>query len=221
MNIRPCPNIPDHINGYDGQTYKLNNITTAVGIVRPNPQGTSPTAYYYDYYLTDHLGNVRAVLTEENAIDQTLAATMEIENSQDEGSDFEYINYSRSAISIGYPTQENTGLFVSELSAESTVQGPANLSAVGMSDQIQLSVQSWFADENTTTTLQTVSSIFSDIVANIILQGTDVIADENALIALQDNSTTQANMLLGFLENEFDNQDMSIPQGYLVYLFFF
>ena len=165
------------------------------------------------------MGNVRAVITEEDAIDQTLAATMEIQNSQNEGSDFEYINYSRSAVSLNYPSVDNTGSFVSELGAQSTVQGPANLSAVGMSDQIQLSVQSWYDNATSTTTLQTVESIFADMVSNIILQGTNVVADENSLLQLQNSTSNQSGYLLGFLNNNLGNEDLTIPQGYLVYIF--
>jgi RHS repeat-associated protein len=48
-------------------------------------EGSQPAAMHYDYMLKDHLGNVRMVLTEENAIEYYPHATMESDSIAIEG----------------------------------------------------------------------------------------------------------------------------------------
>ncbi len=52
-----------------------------------------------------------------------------------------------------------------------SVNPTGNLSAVRMSDQIQVSVQGWNAGNNTANTMQTVGDIFADFVTYLLVQG--------------------------------------------------
>lgn len=47
------------------------------GRIRPAPNGQQATGFTYDYFIKDHLGNVRMVLTEEQQQDVYPAATLE------------------------------------------------------------------------------------------------------------------------------------------------
>ncbi len=68
------PNKPDYID-------ILQFIPLEEGRIRFIPiQGANPARFEYDYFIKDHLGNVRIVLTEEAQTDQYPAATMETAN---------------------------------------------------------------------------------------------------------------------------------------------
>ena len=68
------PNKPDYID-------ILQFIPQEEGRSRFIPiQGANPARFEYDYFIKDHLGNVRMVLTEEAQTDQYPAATMETAN---------------------------------------------------------------------------------------------------------------------------------------------
>ncbi len=61
-------------------------------------------AYVYDYFLSDHLGNTRMVLTEET-LSQTYLASMETERAVVENKLFSNVDASRSAVPVGYPVE--------------------------------------------------------------------------------------------------------------------
>jgi RHS repeat-associated protein len=61
-----------------------------------------------DYFIKDHLGNVRMVLTDEEKADVYPAATMELENSATEDLLYSNLN-TRSDLPSGYPSQSNQG----------------------------------------------------------------------------------------------------------------
>ncbi|WP_073076988.1 DUF6443 domain-containing protein [Chitinophaga jiangningensis] len=71
-----------------------------------NKEGVAPL-YIYDYFLKDHLGNVRTVLTEHN--DQTIyAATMETAKASTEEALFSNVSTTRADLPVGYPADETT-----------------------------------------------------------------------------------------------------------------
>lgn len=62
----------------DSYQAKLQFIGQAEGRIRYKPaEGTTPAAFVYDYFVKDHLGNTRMVLTEEQKQDAYPAATLE------------------------------------------------------------------------------------------------------------------------------------------------
>src|SRR5699024_4711053 len=68
---------------------------TEDGRVRYVPaHGSTPATYVYDYFIKDHLGNTRVVLTEQTDFSQYLA-TMETQNSAKENALFYNINSTR------------------------------------------------------------------------------------------------------------------------------
>ncbi|MFM2000141.1 MAG: hypothetical protein RL204_2088, partial [Bacteroidota bacterium] len=58
--------------------WEIVEIKTGSGVVRPKmATENNETVFVYDYYIKDHLGNVRAVVTEGNAVDVEDVASME------------------------------------------------------------------------------------------------------------------------------------------------
>lgn len=71
--------ITDYINGFVYQNNTLQFFGHEEGRVRLNQQVSvsSPTVYLYDYFIKDHLGNTRMVLTDEQQQDTYPVATLE------------------------------------------------------------------------------------------------------------------------------------------------
>ena len=78
------------------------------GRIRVNYPSNQPVTYTYDYFIKDHLGNVRMVLT-EGSEQQMYLASMETERSATENALFSNIESSRSTKPAGYPQDATTG----------------------------------------------------------------------------------------------------------------
>ncbi|MBX7052564.1 MAG: hypothetical protein K1X54_11060 [Flavobacteriales bacterium] len=195
----------------------LRQMATAEGIVRPAFESeTNASQFIYDYFLTDHLGNVRVIISEGNATTETFTATMELNAIAAEESEFQYLPYSRDAISIGYPSTAETGEFVAALDI-SVDHGPARLSKVETGDEIVVSVQSWFPDTEQNSNPLTLSTILTTIASNVASQGVGIL--DEGLLTLTTDPTWQAD-LLTFLSGMESSYNSNHPQGYLIYIYF-
>ncbi|NCI45797.1 RHS repeat-associated core domain-containing protein [Sediminibacterium soli] len=107
----------------------------------------------YDYFLKDHLGNTRAVLTTERKTDGYPAATMETGNAWVENSLYENIDSTRSGLPAGYPTDTYTepNEYVAKLNAANGKKiGPAILLKVMAGDSVNIRCSSWYRLNGTT-----------------------------------------------------------------------
>ncbi|SHK78875.1 RHS repeat-associated core domain-containing protein [Chitinophaga jiangningensis] len=97
--------ITDYLSGAVFNDNVMESIGHEEGRLRAvNKEGAAPL-YIYDYFLKDHLGNVRTVLTEHN--DQTIyAATMETARASTEEALFSNVATTRADLPVGYPTDE-------------------------------------------------------------------------------------------------------------------
>ncbi|WP_343703047.1 DUF6443 domain-containing protein [Chitinophaga sp.] len=90
---------------YEDDVLRL--ISHEEGRIRVNTD-IQPVHYTYDYFIKDHLGNVRMVLT-EGSQQQLYLASMETERSATENALFSNIESSRSAKPAGYPQDATAG----------------------------------------------------------------------------------------------------------------
>ena len=105
--------------------------------------------YVYDYFLKDHLGNVRIVLTDEHKTDAYPAATMESANAATENALYSNIDATRSGLPPGYPTNDtytNPNSSVAKVTAATggIKVGPSMLLKVMAGDMFNLRVSSWY-----------------------------------------------------------------------------
>ena len=68
----------------------------------------SVASYKFDYFLKDHLGDTRMVLTDEQQTDMYPAATMEVGDSTVENLYYMNLDSTRSPLPPGYPTDTTT-----------------------------------------------------------------------------------------------------------------
>jgi RHS repeat-associated protein len=116
--------------------------------------GATPAKFSYDYFLKDHLGNTRMVLTEDQQTNQYPAATMETATATTEEAYYSNLPATRVTVPTGYPANTPAGnARVAKVGAASGLQkiGPAIILKVMAGDKFNLTVNSWWSSGNTPT----------------------------------------------------------------------
>jgi RHS repeat-associated protein len=108
--------------------------------------GQSRTSFKYDYFLKDHLGNTRMVLTDEQQMDLYPAATMEVGDSATENLYYSKLDSVRTGIPVGYPTDTTTNPnnYVAQLNGSGVKIGPGITLKVMAGDQFSIRASSWY-----------------------------------------------------------------------------
>ncbi|MFN9666430.1 MAG: hypothetical protein ACK57C_07520, partial [Bacteroidota bacterium] len=130
-----------YIGGYVFQDDVLQFIGTEEGRARPRDNG-----FVFDYFIKDHLGNTRMVLTDEQQTDAYPVASMETANAASEKLYYTNIDETRADKPAGYPedtyTQPNDK--VAKLNANSKKIGPAILLKVMSGDQMNIRANAYY-----------------------------------------------------------------------------
>lgn len=137
----------DYAGGIVYRNDSMELISHEEGRIRPVFAAGQPVRYYYDYFLRDHLGNVRTVLTEQH--DFTMyAATMETANAATEAALFSNVEETRAAKPAGYPQDPTTesNEFVAKLNAKDGGKkiGPSLVLRVMAGDTIQIGARAFY-----------------------------------------------------------------------------
>lgn len=110
--------------------------------------GQLTTGFKYDYFLKDHLGNTRMVLTDEKQVDQYPLATMEIGDSATENLYYTNLDKFRTALPAGYPADTTTtpNNYAADLSSADGSQkiGPGIVLKVMAGDQFSIRATSYY-----------------------------------------------------------------------------
>ncbi|NIG53531.1 DUF6443 domain-containing protein [Chitinophaga sp. Cy-1792] len=120
--------VTDYIGGLVYENDSLRFAGNEEGRVRViNKAGAAPQ-YVFDYFIKDHLGNIRQVLTEESNTN-LYAATMESGKAATEEALFSNIASTRAPLPAGYPTDgtTNPNQYISKLNAGSGAKVGASL----------------------------------------------------------------------------------------------
>jgi RHS repeat-associated protein len=135
--------------------------------------GDSAYRLEYDYFMKDHLGNVRMVLTEQQDTTQYLA-TMEAAYRAREDKLFYKIpltNYARASVPGGYPTDNTTSPndSLARVNGSGNKVGPALVLKVMSGDQVALAVKSFYRSSGTAGNNNSpVADILSSLAAGIV-----------------------------------------------------
>ncbi|GGA92035.1 DUF6443 domain-containing protein [Puia dinghuensis] len=166
--------------------------------------GQNTTGFKYDYFLKDHLGNTRMVLTDEQEVDRYPAATMEVGDSSLENLYYTNLDVYRTPLPPGYPTDTTTNPnnYVAGLSSADGSQkiGPGIVLKVMAGDQFSIRASSWYR-LNGTTPSSPVSPL-NDIVSALI-SGIGALPGSGhpSPSALQTNSATLSSNVTQFLND--------------------
>ncbi|MFX1704775.1 DUF6443 domain-containing protein [Chitinophaga sp. CC14] len=138
--------ITDYINGAVYNNDTLEFFPHEEGKVRLIYLTGQPPQYAFDYFLKDHLSNVRTVLS-ENPVAGTYVATMETANAAKEGILFSNVDQTRVAKPAGYPTAEGKdNKQVARLNAKQDGHkiGPSIVLRVMAGDTISISAKAFY-----------------------------------------------------------------------------
>ncbi|MEV4883276.1 RHS repeat-associated core domain-containing protein, partial [Chitinophaga ginsengisegetis] len=218
----------DYINGFVYQNDTLQFLAHEEGRVRAVFESGQPPAFAYDYFVKDHLGNVRMVLTEQTDLSM-YAATMETSAAATETALFSNIDNTRSAKPAGYPSDESAGsnASVSKLTAANGGKkiGPSLVLRVMAGDTIQIGAKAFYKStgpQNKNTPTAPAESMLADLVqvfnGSTSADGTHGVASSEQ--ATPFNSSFYNNDYQRLKEMEPDQQNPDRPKAYLNFVLF-
>lgn len=182
--------------------------------------GQTVSSWKYDYFLKDHLGNTRMVLTDEQETDKYPAATMEVSDSTLENLYYTNLDETRVPLPPGYPTDTATkpNNYVAELySADNnSVIGPGIVLKVMAGDQFSIKTSSWY-QTSAPSPIQ-VPNPASDVVSALIA-GVSHIPSEGAAAAAMSSSPTLTPNMTNFLADT-GTIDETKPHAFLNWILF-
>jgi hypothetical protein len=149
--------------GHEEGRVRVNTDTTG---------GQQLTSFKYDYFLKDHLGNTRIVLTDEKETDMYPAATMEVADSAIEGLYYSKLADTRVLLPAGYPTDTTTkpNNYVTKVGGATGPKiGPGITLKVMAGDQFNIRVSSWYKLNGTSpgTPANPVTDLVSALIAGV------------------------------------------------------
>jgi hypothetical protein len=146
---------------------RLQYLAHEEGRMRPvRDAAGAVTSFVYDYFIKDHLGNVRMVLTEEQQTNAYPPASMETASSATEKLYYSKIDETRSTKPAGYPTDTYTPTnnYVAKTNGSGQKLGPGIVLKVMAGDKFNLRVSSWWKS-NGVTPNPTTANPLNDIIA--------------------------------------------------------
>ena len=160
---------------------------------------TGGVHFEYDYFLKDHLDNIRTVLTDQQKQDAYPAATMELVDQGRDTTFYNNVNLTRSTLPVGYPldtSYSNPNQYVAKVNGSGNKIGPAIVLKVMAGDQFNVKVSSWY--KQGTTTPGTSNSSLTDIVTALIT-GIPSLSEGKALSSELSSSGVLTNPVTSFL----------------------
>ena len=178
--------------------------------------GQTPV-YNYDYFVKDHLGNTRMVLTDEQQQDNYPIASMEPGNAAIENTYYANIDATRTSKQLypGYPADNTTSPndYVAKLNGSGNKIGPAMVLKVMAGDQVSVHVNSWF-NTNGSSPQSPVDNPISDLV-NALISAVPG-ASEGKIASSQLTSSVLSPSATGFITNRDNNYyNTGKPKAYL------
>jgi RHS repeat-associated protein len=138
--------VTHYINGFQYEQDTLQFISQEEGRIRPIYKSGKLHGFAFDYFLKDHLGNVRMVLSSEKDT-AVYKATMEKTVAVRENTLFSNIEQTRTEKPVGYPEDQTAGanIQVARLNAVNGQKvGPALVLRVMAGDSIMIGVRAFY-----------------------------------------------------------------------------
>jgi RHS repeat-associated protein len=178
--------------------------------------GDSANQLVYDYFLKDHLGNVRMMLTEQRDTSQYFAS-MEAAYRAKENKLFYNIplaNYSKVMVPGGYPVDGTTNPndSLSRLNGSGNKVGPALVLKVMSGDTVDIAVKSFYRG---TGSGGSSTNFVNDLLGSLAAGVVGAVGESKGTLAALNGGTSP---LLGALNNFRDNQNeepANKPKAYL------
>jgi RHS repeat-associated protein len=198
-----------------GYSPRLQFIGHEEGRVRP-VEDNNTISFVYDYFIKDHLGNIRMVLTEEEKQHQYPPASMETAPSSLEEALYANVDITRTNLPVDYPTDNYTtpNEKVSELKGSSHPVGPSITLKVMSGDKVNIHVSSWYRT-NSQSPGQPVN-ILSSLLSSITTGISGALPNHhNGVTAIDLQNTGIFGTTVTDFINEHQQGDVTRPKAYL------
>jgi len=193
-----------------------------VRVVTDTTTGQPRASFKYDYFIKDHLGNTRMVLTDEQESDKYIAATMEVADSVQENLYYSNLSNTRAALPAGYPTDTTTNPNnkVAHLGGSTGPKiGPGITLKVMAGDQFSIRVSSWYRLNGATPGAP--ANPLTDILASLISGvGSLPGGGHPSASALQTNSAPLSSNITQFLSDTGSAINSSKPHAFVNWVLF-
>jgi RHS repeat-associated protein len=216
----------DYLDEFVYQNDTLQYVSQPEGRIIPQTPGSADTMYY-QYFEKDHLGDTRAVLTDQRQRNIYPTATMEPSKEASDTLYYDNINTSRTAISsiAGYPTPTDTtygnpNQYVAVTNGTSNPIGPSITMRVMAGDLISMHVADWYNMTGTSPN-SPVSPLPEMLTA--LMNSVPLVATGNVQGFLQAGQVTSQVLTPGitnFLNNQSSQSNSAKPQAFLNWVLF-
>ena len=196
------------------------------GRIRPK-EGEVP--FVYDYFIKDHLGNVRMTLTEEEKLDSYTTLTFEEEDIAEQNAhwedevgnqmDVEAVRVSREDYAYDFGSSSYVGV----VSSHGNKVGAAKLLKVMAGDRIHAKIEYYYDEENFSTPgNNALEHIATNIIGTITNSGVagSLIKPGGSIIGSDLENNNPLAELLDIYQEEDPNSSNLAPKAYLAVLFF-
>jgi RHS repeat-associated protein len=216
----------DYIGNFVYENGELKMIYHPEGVIRPTSEdATNTTEYVYDYFVKDYLGNVRVVVTEEDATyTESFLATLEEARIIAEQENFDNLPENQTPVPVNYPINGSSGLneYVARIAAANEVAiGPAMLLRVQPSDRVQASVEYFYEADAPGTSYNHIGDFVQEVLLSMISAGSGILPlTETQLMSIANPAGANATALTNFFSSQMNTTPASMqrPHAYLVYL---
>ncbi|MBK7885357.1 MAG: hypothetical protein IPJ81_17415 [Chitinophagaceae bacterium] len=203
-----------YIGGYTYKNDVLQFVYTEEGSVRP-----VANSWAYDYFIKDHLGNIRMILTDEQRTDMYPSATLEAANIATEQLYYDRTSIGLTARPAAFGNTTTNGDKVQLLQKNAQSLGVNKLLKVMSKDKINVQVDYFFpaqaANNVNANGLNSLTSILSTFLNSV--NAPAALKGNGAGITQQLNGSTPLNTLL---TPQNANGPSTLPKAYLNILFF-
>ncbi len=209
-----------YLGGAVYQNDTLQFMTHEEGRIRPTRDASNNiTGFIYDYFLKDHLGNIRMVLTEQKDTSFYPAATFEDANITNEQLFYDNVDVQRTSRPGAFYTSSTNGAKVQLLRKSVQSKGAGQLLKVMAGDRLHVKVDYYIPSQTTDNSaangLNTILNVLASLIDNN--PGTAPLHGSGSAITTNlDNSTPFTN----FLAPQTGIAGTTLPKAYLNIVFF-
>lgn len=206
-------NMPDYADALFSIAHEEGRIRYIPGV------GQNPGSFVYDYFVLDHLGNVRTILTEQEELDQFLAANFEDASVSTNQRDYENSAIQKVTRPSNFFSSSSNGDKVQLLKKNTQSIGVGKLLKVMVKDKVHVKVDYYIANETT-------DNVNADGLSALLSNLITLLNSGNAPGALKGNGVSltsdlnSTSMFTNFLQPQNNNVPDLMPKAYLNILFF-
>lgn len=212
----------EYIDGLVYENEVLKYILHDEGRIRVIQKLPQPIAYYYDYFIKDHLNNVRIVYSEQTDL-STYSASMEPASSTRENLLFNNIDRSRTDRPSGYPA-DSSNKYVAKLNAKDPNKriGPSLVLKVMAGDTIWAKVNAFYKSQEPSQ--RRTSDVAIDMLSPLLQAFEGNVSSPGKTIGISNGMPFNENFTSGpyqrLKEKQSDDKSQDRPKAYLNYILF-